>query len=46
MGILLQAARRDKGDTLGFHSDSIRDIRMDALYNRLGKRVGPVLSFV
>jgi hypothetical protein len=34
----LQAARRDKGDTVGFHSDSIRDIRMDALYNRRGKR--------
>jgi hypothetical protein len=44
--ISLQAARRDKGDSLGFHSDSIGDIRMDALYNRLGKRVGPVLSFV
>lgn len=44
--ISLQAARRDKGDTVGSHSDSIRDIRMDALYNRLGKRVRPVLSFL
>jgi len=39
--ISLQAARRDKGDALGFHSDSIRDSRMDAIYNRLASGCVP-----